>query len=127
MPIWLAKDSFVADFSTLNEMLLKLSSAQNTRMTPNIKTKLRTCDVCNIKKNVVEFSNGKICKLCEIHPKEPESLSKPDKLVHDKDITSLHTKLDMLTQRLDRMEELVTGLMELVGKINYDMEMNKHV
>jgi hypothetical protein len=40
-------------------------------------------------------------------------------------IQSLHKKVDNLTERFNKMETLLLGLMDLVGKMNYEMEINK--
>jgi|RhiMethySRZTD1v2_1073278.scaffolds.fasta_scaffold2491095_1 hypothetical protein len=94
-----------------------------------VKIKLRTCSVCGIKKKVAEFSVGKICNKCEETTSTLEESSDDETLPLvvpiPNDLQSLHVKIDSLTQRFDRMESLMIGLMELVGKINYDMEMNK--
>jgi hypothetical protein len=109
-----------------------------------VKTKLRTCNICGIKKKVAEFSSGKICNICERTSTESVStlreestddeisVSTKDDRVYistngdtNDDLRSLHTKIDHLHQRFDKMEVLMMGLMELVGKINYDMEINK--
>ena len=87
-----------------------------------VKTKLRTCNVCGIKKKVAEFSVGKICNKCEETTSTLREESSDDETPSSVD---LHAKIDSLTQRFDRMESLMIGLMELVGKINYDMEINK--
>lgn len=99
-------------------------------MATKTKIKLRTCDVCGIKKKVAEFSVGKICNKCGGSDISTLQDSTDDEIVPQKsemplDLQSLHAKMDHLHQRFDRMETLVIGLMELVGKINYDMEMNK--
>jgi hypothetical protein len=94
------------------------------------KVKLRTCEVCGVKKKVAEFSIGKICIKCE-NPTLRESTDDEVQGIVPKakkpldDLQSLHVKMDHLIQRFDRMETLIMGLMELVGKINYEMEMNK--
>jgi hypothetical protein len=102
-----------------------------------VKTKLRTCNICGIKKKVAEFSTGKICNKCEESTSTLREESSDDETpistpvplgipsVVPDDLQSLHAKIDNLTQRFDRMESLVIGLMELMGKINYDMEINK--
>ena len=105
------------------------------------KIKLRTCEICGIKKNVKEFSVGKVCDKCETESTstlreestdDEISVSTKDDRVYistngdtNDDLRSLHTKIDHLHQRFDKMEVLMMGLMELVGKINYDMEINK--
>lgn len=116
-------------------------------MVTKTKIKLRTCEVCGIKKKVTEFSIGKICNKCEIPTAStlqesstddetipPRRLDetipsqKLDEVISSQkseDLQSLHTKMDHLHQRFDKLEMMVLGLMELVGKINYDMEMNK--
>ena len=92
-----------------------------------VKTKLRTCSVCGIKKKVAEFSVGKICNKCEETTSTLQDESSDDEIPPPipNDLQSLHAKIDSLTQRFDRMESLMIGLMELVGKINYDMEISK--
>jgi len=112
-----------------------------------IKTKLRVCEICGVKKKVGEFSIGRICNKCEgssastlqeSTDDETDEISQTDKLPLEIDLVGLtelpktseayhdlHTKVDLLNQRLDRMETLMLGLMELVGKINYDMEISK--
>ncbi len=114
-----------------------------------VKTKFRTCNICGIKKKVAEFSSGKICNRCERTPpstlREESTDDEMDTMhistddttsngmhvndnVHTStgdDLQSLHAKVDHLHQRFDKMEALMMGLMELVGKINYDIEMNK--
>lgn len=98
------------------------------------KIKLRVCEICGIKKKVAEFSIGKICNKCQdsgsevLHKESSDdeaTMVTPKITPVDDNLNSLHAKLDDLTQRFDRMETLVIGLMELVGKINYEMEMNK--
>jgi hypothetical protein len=98
------------------------------------KIKLRTCSVCGVKKKVAEFSIGKICNKCEESTPTLREESTDDEVqlvvpakvaTTTDDLKSLHAKMDHLTQRFDRMEALVVGLMELVGKINYEMEMSK--
>jgi hypothetical protein len=86
-----------------------------------LKIKLRVCGVCGVKKRVSEFPGGKICNTCSPDATLHESDEDPD------DLQSLHTKVDQLTHRLSRMEELMSGLMDLVGKINYDMEIGKAI
>lgn len=94
-----------------------------------VKTKLRTCSVCGIKKKVVEFSVGKICNKCEENTSTLREESSDDETPPfapiPNDLQSLHAKIDSLTQRFDRMESLMMGLMDLMGKINYDMEISK--
>ena len=111
-----------------------------------IKTKLRVCEICGTKKKVAEFSIGRICNKCEepststlreeltdeaasqISESKTSEMdemsqvesSKISEMYHD-----LHVKVDLLNHRLGRMETLMLGLMELVGKINYDMEISK--
>lgn len=101
------------------------------------KIKLRTCEICGIKKNVKEFSVGKVCDKCETEStstlrEESTDDDDPANITLQKDIHAteprnhdLHIKMDLLNKRLDRMEALLLGLMELVGKINYDMEISK--
>lgn len=112
------------------------------------KIKLRVCDICGEKKRVTEFSAGKICNKCETIPIENASTlqestddeadelhSKVDSLhtrmdnfkvdTRTDNLQSLHTKVDDLTKRFDKMEVLLLGLMDLVGKMNYEMEINK--
>ena len=115
-----------------------------------IKIKLRTCNICGTKKKVAEFSSAKTCIKCE-ERMSTESVSSQEstddetqtndtknheipkiknheiqpKIKNHIDDLSLHAKIDDLSQRLNRMEALMMGLMELVGKINYDMEINK--
>jgi len=138
-----------------------------------IKTKLRVCEICGVKKKVAEFSIGRICNKCkgsnastlqESTDDETYEISHTDEISQTGEISQtdklstleidlvgssgfsefkptelnltelpktsetyhdLHTKVDLLNQRLDRMETLMLGLMELVGKINYDMEIGK--
>ena len=132
-----------------------------------IKTKLRVCEICGVKKKVVEFSIGKICNKCkgssastlqESTDDETDEISQTGEISQTDKLSTLeidlvgssefksgnrielnltelpktsetyhdlHTKVDLLNQRLDRMETLMLGLMELVGKINYDMEIGK--
>lgn len=115
-------------------------------MVTKTKIKLRTCDICGTKKKVAEFSMGKICNKCEENTSTLQEstddevqlvittvkdnctlddLQKDNPTHNPSTIQSLHEKMDNLSQRFDRMEALMIGLMELVGKINYDMEMNK--
>jgi hypothetical protein len=98
------------------------------------KIKLRVCDVCKVKKKVAEFSTGKICNSCEGSASTLREESTDDEVEIPKDNTdkipnvdanNLHEKIDLLNQRLDRMETLMLGLMDLMGKINYDMEIKK--
>ena len=104
-----------------------------------IKTKLRVCEICGVKKKVAEFSTGKICNKCETDDDDAKTNdTRTDDTVDNatnidgvKDNNGkaanndLHMKIDLLSQRLERMEALMLGLMELVGKINYDMEMDR--
>lgn len=126
VPTLLDNVSFVVG---LIDVVSELKMGRKTTMATRTKIKLRTCDVCGIKKKVAEFSIGKICNKCD-----GPNVSTPQELTDDEiipkleiplDLQSLHAKMDHLHQRFDRMETLVIGLMELVGKINYDMEMNK--
>lgn len=108
------------------------------------KIKLRKCEVCKEKKKVAEFSIGKICNKCEssmpldtastLQDSSDDEVQIPvcDNLVLDTkvdiktdNLQSLHAKVDNLTKRFDRMEVLLLGLMDLMGKMNYEMEMNK--
>ena len=123
-------------------------------MVTKTKIKLRTCDICGTKKKVAEFSMGKICNKCEENTStlqestddevqlvittvkdnctlqkdnytSVDDLQKDNPTHNSSTIQSLHEKMDNLSQRFDRMEALMIGLMELVGKINYVMEMSK--
>jgi hypothetical protein len=87
-----------------------------------VKIKLRVCDVCKIKKKVAEFSTGKICNSCE---GSTSTLREESVAETEIPTESLHEKIDLLNQRLDRMETLMLGLMDLVGKISFDMEIKK--
>lgn len=108
-------------------------------MAIKMKVKLRTCEICGVKKKVVEFSQGKVCNKCqtqtshestddetidETPPKVVIAKEIPEVIAND-EIQRLHAKMDHLDQRFDRMETLVLGLMDLLGKINCDMEMKK--
>jgi len=100
-------------------------------MAIKMKVKLRTCEVCGVKKNVVEFSQGKVCNKCQpqaLRQNTDDKVVSPMEMVIAKELPNdeiqrLHAKMDHLNQRFDRMEALVLGLMDLLGKINCDMEM----
>lgn len=98
--------------------------APTTILVMKLKIKLRVCRVCGIKKRVEEFPGGKVCNTCS--SENVSTLHESEEDLTD-DLQSLHTKVDQLTQRLSRMEELMSGLMELVGKINYDIEISKAI
>lgn len=112
------------------DVVSNLKTRRKPTMATKTKIKLRTCNVCGIKKKIAEFSIGKTCNKCDGSNISTLQESTDDEIIPSKseiplDLQSLHTKIDHLHQRFDRMETLVIGLMELVGKINYDMEMNK--
>ena len=100
------------------------------------KVKWRTCDICVKRKKVVEFHKGRICIECgDVAPTLRDDTSEDIPLNDSSEGQSLDkfpsgdsldAKVDRLNQRIDRIEELLLGLMELVGKINYDLELNKN-
>jgi uncharacterized Zn finger protein (UPF0148 family) len=106
-------------------------------MAIKMKVKLRTCEICGVKKKVVEFSRGKVCNKCQTQTSHentdddetidetPIIIAKEIPVIVNDEIQSLHAKMDNLNQRFDRMEALVLGLMDLLGKINCELEMKK--
>jgi hypothetical protein len=106
-------------------MLFPIPICDADTMMIKTKIKLRTCEICGIKKKVAEFPVGKICNKCESPVENAFDKVPLVKVKMSDDSSLLHAKIDLLTERLDRMETLMLGLMELVGKINYDMEVSK--
>ena len=117
-------------------------------MVVKMKVKLRTCEICEVKKKVAEFTQGKICNKCQARPTLREESTDDETIIpkspvvvpleviakeipevvpnpYNDDLQRLHAKIDYLGQRFDRMETLVLGLMDLLGKINCEMEMKK--
>lgn len=109
-------------------------------MAIKMKVKLRTCEICGVKKKVVEFSRGKVCNKCQAQTShestDDETIDETPPIVIAKEIPvviandeiqRLHAKMDHLDQRFDRMETLMLGMMDLLGKINCEMELDKSI
>lgn len=85
------------------------------------KIRFRICDICNLRKQISEFSKGRICLQCD----EGSTIIGSDAHPEPENVSDLYIKIGQIDEKLDRMERLMLGLMDMLGKINNDMELSK--